>query len=114
MTTTLDLAARAVPLRPAVTVTALVEHHALPAILAAALPGVTHSHQSLGAQRDEHVFVDEASGDAVRAVLTIDHATGTTSTEIGEVGEHQLWDRLIVRCTEWQMAGGQIPASWTA
>jgi hypothetical protein len=139
MTTTVDLADRAVPasvrrmrrqaqlaenlhvlvvvrraaLQPAVTLTAI-EHRALPGILAAALPAVTHFRRQVSALSDEHLFIEQATGEAVRVVLTFDQNTGRTSTEIGEAGGCLLWERLVIRCTEWEMAGRQIPEGWAA
>ncbi|MDA3644347.1 hypothetical protein LZ318_30955 [Saccharopolyspora indica] len=102
---------RGLPRKPATRVSVL-EHDALPEVLAAALPGVEHSRSSLGPLIDQHLLIDAATGSAVLATLIWDRAQHRTRTEIAESGRRRLWDELVSLCQEWNAHGRRIPEHW--
>lgn len=100
------------PLTPAVTMRAL-EDQDFPAILNIAVPGAVLRHRWLAADRREFVIVDPADHGrhgvtAVRAVLHFDRGQNRTVTQVASIGEHSLWDRIVVACDRWEMAGRRL------
>lgn len=86
-----------------------VEHTELPAILAAWLPTVVHARRRRAKYCDVHEFIDAATGDSVRCVLTLDWC-GDTCADIAETGQSSLWQRITAACDAWERAGRTIPA----
>ena len=90
------------------TVTAL-EHHDLPALLAAHLPTVRFARRPLAGLSEELVVVDTATGAMVHVRLFFDPDVLDTVCEIAETSPGGVWPELNEVCLRWHTNGRVIP-----
>lgn len=90
-------------------VVAGIEHQAAGAIVRQALPAVAYRRRPLGKLIDEHLFVDVDGQTGARVLACWDARQLRVRMHVAEVGEYQLWDRIVALFTEWDMTGRPVP-----
>jgi hypothetical protein len=86
-----------------------IEHRLAATIVRAGLPTVEYRRRTLHRHLDEHLFVDIAADAAVRVLACWDTRANRVRMHVAEVGAPGLWDRVVIRFTEWEKAGRPIP-----
>ncbi|VVJ22640.1 Uncharacterised protein [Amycolatopsis camponoti] len=88
-----------------------IEHHAAAAIIRAGLPAIEHHRRPLQPRIDEHLFLDVAARTGVRILACWDDRAHRVRMQVAEVGEPDLWDRIVVLFTQWEMNGRPVPVT---
>lgn len=109
---TLDLAELDdVPLVAAVAVRT-VERREFGALLSRCLPTVVYARRPLAELVDQYEFVDEATGAAVRYVLSWDPHYGQYRGAVATTGVSGLFERLVTCCDAWERDCRPDPDTW--
>lgn len=80
-------------------------------IVAAGLPALTYRRRALNYRLEEYLLLDIEAGTGVRVTACWDDRAYRMRMHVAEVGDHFLWERIVVRFTEWESAGHPVPAS---
>ncbi|MGW4529160.1 hypothetical protein [Amycolatopsis sp. NPDC004378] len=88
-----------------------IEHQAAEAIVRVSLPTVEHRRRTVQRRIDEHLFLDPASRAGVRVMACWDEQAHRVRMHVAEAGEPGLWDRIVVRFTEWERDGRPVPGA---
>ncbi|WP_410595515.1 hypothetical protein [Amycolatopsis sp. lyj-23] len=95
---------------PAVVVPGI-QHQAAEAIVRVGLPAVEHRRRMVQRRIDEHLFLDVDGRAGVRVLACWDEQAHRVRMHVAETGEPGLWDRIVVRFTEWERDGRPVPGA---
>ncbi|MFC4086539.1 hypothetical protein [Amycolatopsis samaneae] len=88
-----------------------IEHQAAAAIVRTGLPTIEHRRRTLHRRIDEHLFLDVDARTGVRVLACWDERAHRVRMHVAEVGGSQLWERIVVHFTEWEITGRPVPAT---
>ncbi len=86
-----------------------IEHQAVNSIVRIFLPSIRHRRRTLHRRIDEHYFLDSTTKSGVRVLACWDDRACRVRMHIAEIGQHDLWERIVNRFAEWELTGRPVP-----